>query len=151
MGRWSYLDTDEERLPEGMTRIGYDADSQTYTYRDADGSIWEGASGNRYGQLWKVKAAARPRAATAPVSDNRSPDEKPLPRLPDEHFTAAHGALPDDAFDFLMGWKKDTDEAKDREGEKEFEARPDISLRDKVRRSISQSLASYVYKLFHSK
>lgn len=35
----SRYDSDEERLPEGMERIGYDADTETYTYRDADGSI----------------------------------------------------------------------------------------------------------------
>ncbi|KAI1331103.1 carbohydrate-binding module family 50 protein [Xylariaceae sp. FL0255] len=53
-GRWSEYDTDAERLPEGMQRIGYDADDQTYTFRDADGSIWESAPGNRYGQLRRV-------------------------------------------------------------------------------------------------
>jgi hypothetical protein len=54
MPRWSEYDTDEERLPEGMQRIGYDADSQTYTFRDAEGGIWESAPGNRYGQLRRV-------------------------------------------------------------------------------------------------
>ncbi|KAL2111726.1 hypothetical protein VUR80DRAFT_9447 [Thermomyces stellatus] len=56
MGRWSYLDTDEERLPEGMTRIAYDADTQTYTFRDAtDGSLWKGAPGCAYGKLFRVR------------------------------------------------------------------------------------------------
>lgn len=54
MGRWSQYDTDDERLPEGMTRIGYDADSQTYTFRDADGSVWESAPGNQFGSLTRV-------------------------------------------------------------------------------------------------
>ncbi|KAI1370146.1 carbohydrate-binding module family 50 protein [Hypoxylon crocopeplum] len=54
MSLWSQYDTDEERLPEGMQRIGYDADTQTYTFRDADGSIWESAPGNQYGQLHRV-------------------------------------------------------------------------------------------------
>ena len=54
MGRWSHYDTDEEGLREGMKRIGYDADDQTYTYRDADGSIWESAPGNQYGPLTRV-------------------------------------------------------------------------------------------------
>jgi len=54
MGRWAYYDTDSERLPAGMERIGYDADTQEYTYRDSDGSIWRGASGARYGSLTKV-------------------------------------------------------------------------------------------------
>ncbi|KAI1659476.1 hypothetical protein F4813DRAFT_401530 [Daldinia decipiens] len=42
MGRWSHLDTDEERLPHGVKRIGYDADDQEYTFFDtSDGSIWD--------------------------------------------------------------------------------------------------------------
>ncbi|KAI8625305.1 carbohydrate-binding module family 50 protein [Xylariaceae sp. FL1651] len=60
MGRWSQYDTDEERLPEGMQRIGYDADDQTYTFRDAEGGIWESAPGNRYGQLHRVTATLPP-------------------------------------------------------------------------------------------
>jgi hypothetical protein len=42
---------DDYRLPSGMQRVGYDADTQTYSYRDADGSYWEGAEGARYGKL----------------------------------------------------------------------------------------------------
>ncbi|KAI0393937.1 carbohydrate-binding module family 50 protein [Xylariaceae sp. FL0594] len=57
MSRWSEYDTDAERLPEGMQRIGYDADTQTYTFRDADGSTWESAPGNKYGQLRRVSDA----------------------------------------------------------------------------------------------
>ncbi|KAI0882044.1 carbohydrate-binding module family 50 protein [Annulohypoxylon maeteangense] len=60
MGRWSQYDTDEERLPEGMERIGYDADTQTYTFRDSDGGIWESAPGNRYGQLHRVNTTFPP-------------------------------------------------------------------------------------------
>lgn len=54
MSRFSRYDTDEERLPEGMSRVGYDADTQVYTFRDADGSYWESAPGCQYGQLTKV-------------------------------------------------------------------------------------------------
>lgn len=54
MSRFSRYDTDEERLPEGMERVGYDADEQVYTFRDADGSYWESAPGNQYGRLTKV-------------------------------------------------------------------------------------------------
>ncbi|KAI4868754.1 carbohydrate-binding module family 50 protein [Hypoxylon rubiginosum] len=56
MSRWSQYDTDDERLPDGMQRIGYDADTQTYTFRDTDGSIWESAPGNQYGQLHRVSS-----------------------------------------------------------------------------------------------
>ncbi|KAJ6438883.1 peptidoglycan-binding LysM domain-containingprotein [Purpureocillium lavendulum] len=54
MSRFSHYDTDEERLPEGMTRVGYDADTQVYTFQDADGSYWESAPGCQYGQLTRV-------------------------------------------------------------------------------------------------
>jgi hypothetical protein len=64
MGRWSHLDSDEERLPWGMKRIGYDSDTQTYTYRDSDGSLWEGTSGSQYGTLRRVGGGSR--AAPAP-------------------------------------------------------------------------------------
>ncbi|KAH8895636.1 hypothetical protein GQ53DRAFT_761419 [Thozetella sp. PMI_491] len=72
MGRWAYLDTDEERLPEGMTRIGYDADSQTYTYRDSDGSRWTGAPGNRYGHLSKVSGTSRRPSYQSRVTEKKS-------------------------------------------------------------------------------
>jgi hypothetical protein len=67
MARWSEYDTDEERLPAGMKRIGYDADTQTYTFRDAEGATWESVPGNQYGQLRRV--------ATALPSYNEEDDE----------------------------------------------------------------------------
>ncbi|KAF1812491.1 hypothetical protein P152DRAFT_341176 [Eremomyces bilateralis CBS 781.70] len=54
MGRWGDLDEDEYRLPEGMKRIAYDADTQIYTYQDTDGSIWAGQPGAIYGSLRRV-------------------------------------------------------------------------------------------------
>ncbi|KAG6361958.1 hypothetical protein INS49_010187 [Diaporthe citri] len=57
--RFAEYDTDEDSLPQGMTRIGYDADTETYTYRSADGSIWEGSPGSRYGNLTRVGLPAR--------------------------------------------------------------------------------------------
>ncbi|TID20202.1 LysM domain-containing protein [Venturia nashicola] len=53
--RYSRLDSDDERLPENMTRIGYDADTQRYQYQDStDGSYWEGPPGSQYGILRPV-------------------------------------------------------------------------------------------------
>lgn len=50
--RCSHKIQDEHRLPHGMERVGYDADTQTYTYRDrAEGRYYEGESGARYGVL----------------------------------------------------------------------------------------------------
>lgn len=70
MSRFSYYDTDEERLPEGFERVGYDADTGVYTYRDTrDGSYWEGPAGSRYGRLTRVGAPAPgPRPTPAPPS-----------------------------------------------------------------------------------
>lgn len=76
--RWSQYDTDYERLPTGMTRIGYDADDQTYTFRATDGSVWESAPGNQYGPL---RCASR--SVSAPVSgtlgDSNDGDDDELP------------------------------------------------------------------------
>ncbi len=90
-----------------MTRIGYDADSQVYTYRDADGALWEGASGAQYGTL-------RPAGANSPLPTanikNPKGDEKPAPPLPDDAYDflmladSRRGAplpLPDDAYETL--------------------------------------------------
>lgn len=62
MSRFSRYDSDEARLPEGMTRVGYDADTQVSTFQDSDGSYWESAPGNSYGQLTRV--------GDGPISDN---------------------------------------------------------------------------------
>jgi hypothetical protein len=57
MSRFSAYDEDESRLPENMTRMGYDADTQRYQYQDtSDGSYWEGPPGSRYGVLRRVGA-----------------------------------------------------------------------------------------------
>lgn len=58
--RYAEYDTDEERLPEGMQRVHYDSDTQVYTFRDADGSLWEGPPGARYGHLTKVSDGPKP-------------------------------------------------------------------------------------------
>jgi hypothetical protein len=34
-----------------MKRIGYDADSSRYIFRDRDGSLWQGAEGSEYGEM----------------------------------------------------------------------------------------------------
>ncbi|KAF8892860.1 hypothetical protein CPB85DRAFT_1230453 [Mucidula mucida] len=86
MGRWTQYDEDEYRLPEGMERIGYDADSQTYTFRDADGSIWKGAEGAEYSEMTKVSDA--PSAADADAENDV--DLEALPRRADGYQPLAH-------------------------------------------------------------
>lgn len=51
--RWSSYDEDAYRLPSGMTRVGYDADSGKYTFRDGSGQEYTSASGSAYGKLEK--------------------------------------------------------------------------------------------------
>lgn len=73
MSRFTHLDTDAERLPPGMHRIGYDADNQTYHYTDdspsGNGAHYVGAPGARYGSLRRVPVpdtTTQPRAAAPP-------------------------------------------------------------------------------------
>ncbi|KAI0693463.1 hypothetical protein BC835DRAFT_1415869 [Cytidiella melzeri] len=42
MGRWTDHYDDCYRIPDGMERIGYDSDTHRYTFRDAQGVVWEG-------------------------------------------------------------------------------------------------------------
>ena len=69
MGRWTQYDEvstskhigpinftlnelqDEYRLPEGMKRIGYDADTGRYYFRDRDGVVYEGGQGAKFGEM----------------------------------------------------------------------------------------------------
>lgn len=70
MGRWTQYDEvsglhcytyshpfahwrlqDDYRLPEGMERIGYDADTMQYCFRDRDGSVWQGSEGAEFGKM----------------------------------------------------------------------------------------------------
>lgn len=73
MSRFSRYDTDEERLPEGMTRVGYDADTQVYTFQDSDGSYWESAPGSQYGRLTRV--------GSGPADDGDDDDDDSDPFL----------------------------------------------------------------------
>ncbi|KAL4731660.1 hypothetical protein ACLX1H_000638 [Fusarium chlamydosporum] len=54
MSRVAHHDDDQGRLPEGMRRVCYDADTNVYTFRDANGRYWESAPGNQYGKLSRV-------------------------------------------------------------------------------------------------
>ncbi|KIK35905.1 hypothetical protein CY34DRAFT_811803 [Suillus luteus UH-Slu-Lm8-n1] len=54
MGRWAQYDEDDYRLPEGMKRVCYDADSGRYYFRDSAGLVYEGPVGSRFGVLTLV-------------------------------------------------------------------------------------------------
>lgn len=95
MGRWKDLDTDAERLPENMTRIGYDADTQVYTYRDnTDGTIWEGAPGATYGKLFPVKPPTPLPSVEIPAIDGIEPGYV-LEEGPDHDPFGDHNAVPE--------------------------------------------------------
>ena len=58
------ISQDEHRLPEGFERVGYDADSQQYTFLErSTGKYYESAPGNRYGALRPVKTSTGPEHA----------------------------------------------------------------------------------------
>ncbi|TIA92498.1 hypothetical protein E3P99_00602 [Wallemia hederae] len=46
--RYTQFDEDTYRLPNGMRRVGYDADTQRYTFRDSEG-YFLGEPGDEYG------------------------------------------------------------------------------------------------------
>ncbi|KXN89694.1 hypothetical protein AN958_05234 [Leucoagaricus sp. SymC.cos] len=80
MGRWTQFDEDSARLPEGMKRVGYDADTRQYTFLESStGMLYESAPGNEYGILRPIgrsandQQKARPSAfAPADSADNET-------------------------------------------------------------------------------
>ena len=46
-----------ERLPEGFKRIAYDSDSAKFTFRDRNGSLYQGEAGADYGILTPMSAS----------------------------------------------------------------------------------------------
>ncbi|KAL7785887.1 hypothetical protein V8C37DRAFT_393356 [Trichoderma ceciliae] len=82
MSRYSRRDADEERLPEGMSRVGYDADTEVYTFQDADGSYWESAPGSQYGRLTRVGSGP---ADDASDSDPFLSIQEPMPKTSWRH------------------------------------------------------------------
>ncbi|KAJ7173096.1 hypothetical protein C8R43DRAFT_915108 [Mycena crocata] len=64
MGRWTQYEEDSERLPEGVKRIGYDADTARYSFRDREGNIYLGPAHQEYGSLTLVGKSGRPSSST---------------------------------------------------------------------------------------
>ncbi|KAJ6591260.1 hypothetical protein DFH09DRAFT_862332, partial [Mycena vulgaris] len=57
MGRWTQYDEDAYRLPAGMVRTGYDADTGQYTFQDRTGT-YKGLPGAEYGPMLPASATA---------------------------------------------------------------------------------------------
>ncbi|KAG2125880.1 hypothetical protein BD769DRAFT_1463847 [Suillus cothurnatus] len=68
----AYFDEDSYRLPEGIKRIAYDADTQQYTFRDRSGQLYQNSSGETYGVLKPVSAPAAPRRSVT-ITERRDP------------------------------------------------------------------------------
>jgi hypothetical protein len=84
---------DAERLPSGFERIGYDADTQTYTFRDADGNTYESEPGNRFGELHRVdSSSSSPRSRSSSVDTLDKPNGQPS-RTFDEMFNGRQDAI----------------------------------------------------------
>lgn len=76
MGQYTNLDSDKERLPEGFTRVGYDADTAIYVYQDADGNLWTGKPNQRYGVLSRVGDSDDDTCDAEHNADQKGNDEK---------------------------------------------------------------------------
>ncbi|KAG1888714.1 hypothetical protein F4604DRAFT_1915753 [Suillus subluteus] len=63
---------DSYRLPEGIKRIAYDADTQQYTFRDRSGQLYQNPSGETYGVLKPVSAPSAPRRSVT-ITERRDP------------------------------------------------------------------------------
>ncbi|KAJ6622785.1 hypothetical protein B0H10DRAFT_1909875 [Mycena sp. CBHHK59/15] len=66
MGRWTQFDEDSYRLPEGMKRVAYDADTSQYTFRDREGNMFIGPVGADYGVLTPMNKSGPSESADRP-------------------------------------------------------------------------------------
>lgn len=65
---------DSYRLPEGVKRIAYDADTQRYLFRDKNtGQLYQGPEGEMYGRLQAVDAPIPPSRRVTVSSKRPSP------------------------------------------------------------------------------
>ncbi|KAI6099014.1 hypothetical protein F5141DRAFT_1144009 [Pisolithus sp. B1] len=103
MSRFTQFDEDSYRLPEGIKRIAYDADSQRYLFRDRVGQLYQNEPGDEYGVLQPVKCPIPPRRNVT-IIEHRDPlvwekqsDEVPKTFddiLPSNYITSAPSLTP---------------------------------------------------------
>ncbi|KAK7042234.1 hypothetical protein R3P38DRAFT_310837 [Favolaschia claudopus] len=63
MSRWTQWNEDLTRLPEGVTRIGYDADTARYSFCDREGNLYLGPPHEEYGFLTLIGKTTPPPSA----------------------------------------------------------------------------------------
>ncbi|KAH7930336.1 hypothetical protein BV22DRAFT_1191384 [Leucogyrophana mollusca] len=99
---FTQFDEDSYRLPEGVKRIAYDADTQRYTFRDRSGQLYQNAPGEHYGTLIPITSPL-PRQRRVTVKEHRSPrlrQNSNMPAktfddfLPSDYITSADSGLP---------------------------------------------------------
>ncbi|KAF5340183.1 hypothetical protein D9758_014981 [Tetrapyrgos nigripes] len=78
MGRWTQYDEDSYRLPEGMERIGYDADTGRYQFRDRASSVWQGQPGSQFGEMTRVSGPPHQGSSSAAGAGVETEDDDDL-------------------------------------------------------------------------
>ncbi|TFK31349.1 hypothetical protein BDQ12DRAFT_694277 [Crucibulum laeve] len=71
MGRWTQEHDDATRLPEGMTRVAYDVDTEQYTFRDCTGVLYHAPPHSEYGPLTRVVDTSITRPEAFDTARNR--------------------------------------------------------------------------------
>jgi len=69
MGRWTQYDEDAYRLPEGMVRTGYDADTGCYTFSSRGGGTYTGIPGSYYGPMYPMGTDVTPKTVVVVAGD----------------------------------------------------------------------------------
>ncbi|KAI0043167.1 hypothetical protein FA95DRAFT_1563585 [Auriscalpium vulgare] len=69
---------DAHRLPTGMVRTAYDADTRQYTFRDKNGQLFVSAPGEEYGTLIPLKDAHRLVQAKGPENTMHMAPHRPV-------------------------------------------------------------------------
>ncbi|CAK5268855.1 unnamed protein product [Mycena citricolor] len=93
MGRWSQYDEDSYRLPCGMVRTGYDADTGRYIFQDRSGTFY-GLPGSEYGP---VDAGYHGRSSSLPgraLFAHEARGNAQMPPNPQPRKSEARVALP---------------------------------------------------------
>ncbi|KZP21649.1 hypothetical protein FIBSPDRAFT_498883 [Athelia psychrophila] len=76
MGRWTQYEEDAHRLPEGVIRTGYDADTQTYFFSDkTTGLHYQSGPRQSYGTLELVDDSSTLHMFAPPDEDDSSQSE----------------------------------------------------------------------------
>ncbi|TFK25415.1 hypothetical protein FA15DRAFT_668487 [Coprinopsis marcescibilis] len=70
--RWTQKDEDSNRLPEGVKRVAYDADSSKYTFKDRKGTLYTNDAGDQYGHLKPILNPAKKVETERPEAFNQT-------------------------------------------------------------------------------